>query len=81
MKFVAISSESNELDPWGTDGESMTRKEYDQYVMIGEEQDKISQSCSGNVIMTDLNEKFVFMNNQGTFLSLRLYAFSQTYLV
>ena len=49
--------------------------------MIGEEQDKISHSCSGNVIMTDLNEKFVFMNNQGTFLSLRLYAFSQTYLV
>jgi hypothetical protein len=69
MKFAAISSESLHLDPWGTDGESMTRKEYDQYVTIGEEQDKISQSCSGSVIMTDLDEKFVFMNNQAIYVN------------
>ncbi len=69
MKFAAISSESNELDPWGTDGESMTRKEYDQYVAIGIEQAKLSQSCGGSIIMTDLNEKFVFMNNQAIYVS------------
>ena len=69
MKFAAISSESNMLDPWGTDGESMTRKEYDQYVAIGIEQAKLSQSCGGDIIMTDLNEKFVFMNNQAIYVN------------
>ncbi|KAL7540180.1 hypothetical protein ACHAXR_009933 [Thalassiosira sp. AJA248-18] len=69
LRFAAISAESNQLDPFGRDAESLTRKEYDQFVAIAEEQDAIiSKSCSGSVIMTDLDEKFVFMNNQSIYV-------------
>jgi hypothetical protein len=65
MVFAAVSVESNVLDPFGLDAESATRREYDQFVAIAKEQNAIiSQSCSGAVIMTDLDNKFVFMNNQ-----------------
>jgi len=65
LVFAAVSAESNVLDPFGLDAESATRREYDQFVAIAKEQNAIiSQSCSGAVIMTDLDNKFVFMNNQ-----------------
>ena len=65
MKYAAISLESNVLDPFGLDAESVTRREYDQFVAIQNEQDDIvSKSCRGFPIMTDLDDKFTFMNNQ-----------------
>jgi len=68
MRFAAVSAESNVLDPFGQDGQETTRNEYDQFIEIAKQQDKVSQSCGGEVVMTDLNEKFVFMNNQGIYV-------------
>mmetsp|Transcript_4274 Transcript_4274/g.5600 ORF Transcript_4274/g.5600 Transcript_4274/m.5600 type:complete len:232 (+) Transcript_4274:602-1297(+) len=67
--FVAVAAESSVLDPFGQDAESLTRKEYEQFVAIAKEQDQIvSKSCSGAAIMTDLDNKFVFMNNQSIYV-------------
>merc|ERR1712087_1042693 len=69
LVYASISLESNVLDPFGIDSEALTRREYDQFIRIAEEQDKIiSKSCSGSVIMTDLDNKFVFMNNQAIYV-------------
>jgi len=68
MRYAAVAAESNVLDPFGQDGESLTRKEYDQFIAIAEQQEKISKSCGGQVVMTDLDEKFVFMNNQSIYV-------------
>jgi len=65
LKFAAVSVESQVLDPFGLDAESTTRQEYEQFIAIAREQNAIiTESCSGDVIMTDLDNKFVFMNNQ-----------------
>jgi len=70
LKFAAVSAESLHLDPFGRDAEKLTRNEYDQFVEIAKEQDAIiSGVCSGTVIMTDLDEKFVFMNNQSIYVA------------
>ncbi|KAL3781799.1 hypothetical protein ACHAWO_000866 [Cyclotella atomus] len=69
LKYAAVAAESNVLDPFGQDAESVTRKEYDQFLEIATEANRIlTQSCSGNVVMTDLDEKFVFMNNQNIYV-------------
>ena len=70
MRFAAVAAESAVLDPFGIDGESFTRAEYEQFIKIAEEQDKLAQSCNGGneVVMTDLDEKFVFMNNQSIYV-------------
>jgi len=68
MKYAGVAAESDVLDPFGLDAEAVTRAEYDQFIDISEEQDKISQSCGGAVIMTDLDSKFVFMNNQAIYV-------------
>eukprot|EP00581_Thalassiosira_minuscula_P028224 CAMPEP_0183756486 /NCGR_PEP_ID=MMETSP0739-20130205/5061_1 /TAXON_ID=385413 /ORGANISM="Thalassiosira miniscula, Strain CCMP1093" /LENGTH=1155 /DNA_ID=CAMNT_0025993693 /DNA_START=45 /DNA_END=3512 /DNA_ORIENTATION=+ len=69
LMFVAVAAESSVLDPFGQDAESLTRKEYEQFVAIAKEQDQIvSKSCSGAAIMTDLDNKFVFMNNQSIYV-------------
>jgi len=69
LMYASISTESNVLDPFGVDGEALTRGEYDQFVDIAKEQEKIiSKSCGGAVIMTDLDGKFVFMNNQSIYV-------------
>ncbi len=63
LKFAAISAESDKLDPFGQDSEFLTRKEYDQFILLAEEADEIvSVHCAGSVIMTDLDEKFVFVS-------------------
>ncbi|KAL7485248.1 hypothetical protein ACHAW6_010849, partial [Cyclotella cf. meneghiniana] len=65
LRYAAIAVESDVLSPFGQVAESVTRKEYDQFVQIALAGDQIiSKSCGGSVIMTDLDEKFVFMNNQ-----------------
>lgn len=69
LKYAAISVESAVLDPFGLDPESLTRREYDQFIAIGKEVDEtVSRHCFGSVIVTDLNEKFVFMNNQSIYV-------------
>jgi predicted RND superfamily exporter protein len=69
LMFAAVSAEAKYLDPFGRDSETATRKEYDQFLAIANEQESIvSRSCGGQVIMTDLGEKFVFMNNQAIYV-------------
>lgn len=70
MRYAAISAESNVLDPFGQVGEQATRNEYDQFVAIAEEYGTIiANSCGGGAVtMTDLDEKFVFMNNQSIYV-------------
>jgi hypothetical protein len=69
LKYAAIAVESDVLDPFGRDAESITRKEYDQFVKIASNvEEALAKSCGGNVIMTDLDEKFIFMNNQNIYV-------------
>ncbi|KAL7545699.1 hypothetical protein ACHAWF_009050 [Thalassiosira exigua] len=69
LRYAAISAESSILSPFTRDSELRTRTEYEQFIDIAKEQDKIiSQSCGGTVVMTDLREKFVFMNNQSIYV-------------
>lgn len=73
MKYAAVSVESNILTPFSVDSESNTRREYDQFIALGKEANEvISQYCSGDVIITDLREKFVFMNNQSIYVQTAL---------
>lgn len=69
MKYVAVSIESKELDPFGLDAESLTRREYDQFIAIRDNYLQSTRQCLGNVITTDLDEKFVFMNNQAIYVN------------
>ena len=69
LVYAAVSAESDQLDPFGRDSEFLTRKEYDQFILLAEEADEVvSVHCSGSVVMTDLDEKFVFMNNQSIYV-------------
>merc|ERR1712183_860148 len=69
MKYASVSAASNVLTPFGFFPEAVARKEYDQFVALAEETDKVvSGACSGKVVMTDLDQKFVFMNNQAIYV-------------
>jgi len=73
MKYAAVSVESSELTPFSVRSEQETRREYEQFIAVGQEVNQVvSQYCSGNVIVTDLNEKFVFMNNQSIYVQTAL---------
>jgi len=65
MRYVAISAESEGLDPFSAPPQEFTRSKYDGFISIQEELDAlVSEHCTGNSIMTDLEQKFIFMNNQ-----------------
>lgn len=69
LKYVALAVESQTLDPFSTPSEKFTRSQYDAFVSISAELDDIvSEHCSGKVIMTDLDQRFVFMNNQNIYV-------------
>jgi len=65
MKYAAISVESEGLDLFTAPPQEFTRSKYDGFVSIQQELDGlVSEYCTGNTIMTDLEQKFIFMNNQ-----------------
>jgi len=69
MRYASIAVESENLDPFSTPSEKFTKSQYDQFVAIAEEVDDIvSEFCTGQVIMTDLDQRFIFMNNQNIYL-------------
>lgn len=69
LRYATISVESLNLQPFSAEPESVTRAEYDQFVALSRElQDSVSGACGGEVIMTDLDGIFVFMNNQSIFV-------------
>ncbi|CAJ1966509.1 unnamed protein product [Cylindrotheca closterium] len=75
MKYAAVSAESIILTPFSVNSERVTRREYERFIAVGEEANQvISQYCSGDVIITDLDEKFVFMNNQAIYVQTALQA-------
>ncbi|CAB9521609.1 dispatched homolog 1 [Seminavis robusta] len=70
MRYAAIALEDDVLDPFSQSAENVARTQYDEYVKIAEEMDRdLSQYCTGPVIMTDLETKFVFMNNQSIYVT------------
>ena len=69
LRYASISVESEALNPFSQEPEGFVRGNYDQFVDIAKELDgMVSGACSGGVIMTDLEGKFVFMNNQAIYV-------------
>ena len=69
MKYAAISVESEKLQPFSTEPEDFTRAEYDQFVALAKDLESVSHACGvEEVIMTDMDQIFVFMNNQAIFV-------------
>mmetsp|Transcript_15449 Transcript_15449/g.51850 ORF Transcript_15449/g.51850 Transcript_15449/m.51850 type:complete len:288 (-) Transcript_15449:135-998(-) len=64
LKYVAISVEAKHLDRWNNPSEAYTRKYYDWFNNLGDEFNKIAEAECGKVTMTDMDQKFIFMNNQ-----------------
>lgn len=65
VRYAGISFESNLLDPWNTLPEESVREHYDELLMYKKIFDKkLQEACQGESIMTDLDQKFIFMNNQ-----------------
>lgn len=65
LKFAGISVESAILDPFSTLPEETVRAHYDAFVKFGQELDvRMEQACQGKVLITDLDQKFIFMHNQ-----------------
>lgn len=75
LRYAAISVESEVLNPFSQEPEGFVRNEYDQFVSIAKELDEmVSTACTGGVIMTDLEGKFVFMNNQSIYVQTAIQA-------
>merc|ERR1711862_572874 len=69
LRYLSVSVESNVLDPFSVTPEVVTKREYNQFIAIRDELEaSVSRQCLGNVVMTDLDEKFVFMNNQAIYV-------------
>ena len=65
LRYAGISLESNLLDPWSTLPEEDVREHYDKFMEYKTAFDQaLQESCQGEAIMTDLDQKFIFMNNQ-----------------
>lgn len=65
LKYVGISVDSSTLIPRGFLAEEAVRVIYDKFIELSEEFDKtVEDACKSKTMMTDLDQKYVFMNNQ-----------------
>lgn len=65
VKYVGVSVDSSLLDPNQLLGESVVKRHYDQFIKTAKKLDEfVAEACGSNVIMTDLDQKFVAMHNQ-----------------
>lgn len=65
LRYVGISVDSSLLDPRSMRAESEVRIHYDKFIEFAKELDKTMEDvCQSKTIMTDLDQKFIFMNNQ-----------------
>jgi hypothetical protein len=65
LKFVGITVESSILDPYSTLPEERVREHYEEFMQYAQEfNSEMEGACEGKVLITDLDQKFVFMNNQ-----------------
>merc|ERR1712194_272845 len=68
LRYASIEIESAVIDPWTTLPEEVVREQYDEFVSIANSFDAtMEQACGGKVSMTDMDQKFIFMNNQKIF--------------
>merc|ERR1712226_320232 len=68
LQYATISVESAVLDPFSRKPEAVARAEYDQFVTIQNELNTRNLCQSDPPVMTDLNEIFIFMNNQAIYV-------------
>jgi len=65
LKYASISVESDVVDPFTTNPEQVLRVEYDAFSEIRDNLDRATmEACGSRVLMTDLDNHFVFMNTQ-----------------
>jgi len=65
VKFVSISVEAKEITRWDRPGEEWMMERYTKYDDLRHNLNHIAQeACGSEVFMTEMNEKFIFMNNQ-----------------
>lgn len=65
LRYAGIQLDSSVLTPQGVLAETETRTHYDAFVAFAKELDEtMGDACQSKVIMTDLDQKFIFMNNQ-----------------
>jgi len=79
LRYISLSVENQELDPFSSKAESVVREQYNMMVRIATKLDKtMKDACYANindndesnkVVMTDLDQKFVFMNNQKIYVT------------
>lgn len=65
LRYAGIAVESKLLDQWSTLPEDVVRAHYDDFMSLKTLFDSNMQdACQSQVIVTDLDQKFIFMNNQ-----------------
>ena len=65
LQFAGVSFESSILDPYNTLPEDKVQTHYSSIIKLGQEFDvEMEEDCQGKVLITDLDQKFIFMNNQ-----------------
>ena len=65
LKFAGVSVDSSILDPRGVLAEDVVRVHYDKFVEVAKTFDAtLEEACGSKTTMTDLDQKFIFMNNQ-----------------
>ena len=65
LRYAGLSIESSVIDPFSTLPESTMREQYHQMIDISQSLDTTMKDvCGSETLMTDLEIKFVFMNNQ-----------------
>lgn len=68
VRYAGISVDSSLIDERKVLAEDIVRVHYDKFIEVAKELDKdIEGFCKTKVMMTDLDQKFVFMNNQSIY--------------
>lgn len=68
LRYAGISIESGVLDLWSTLAEESVRVQYDTFIDFKKTLDAgMVDACKSSATMTDLDQKFIFMNNQNIY--------------
>lgn len=75
LRYAGFSIESSILTPIGALAEDVVRVHYDKFLEFKETLDvSMEKVCQGTAVMTDLDQKFIFMNNQSVHRSSAIYS-------
>ena len=68
LRYAGFSIESSIFIPMGVLAEDVVRVHYDKFIELKDTLDaSMEKVCQSTVVMTDLDQKFVFMNNQSIY--------------